>query len=240
MRKAIVTVAACASVLWVSTAQAATPEQKCLAGLAKAKGKYEQCVEKFLARGYGGGDFDSTRIAKCREKYAAAWTKLSALVGSTTCSGIPRFTDNGTTVSDNLTGLTWEKKTTVVGSGTDLGGDRHDVDNLYSWSLGGANGDGTTYSDFLSNLNGGGGFAATNDWRLPTFAELQTIVLPPPCSVTPCIDATFGSTQSNAYWSATTYAGDPSDAWYVGFNSGGVLGVDKPSDRYVRAVRGGL
>jgi hypothetical protein len=56
----------------------------------------------------------------------------------------------------------------------------------------------------------------------------------------PCIDPIFGPTQSNIYWSATTYAGNPSDAWYVFFLDGGVFTYDKTFDGYVRAVRSGL
>jgi len=226
--------------LLIGSMARADDEAKCLAGRAKAQGKYEQCVQKWLSKGYGGGYFDQAKISKCREKYAAAWTKLSALSGSTTCGGVARFTDNVTTVTDNLSGLVWEKKTTVVGSGTNFAGDRHDVDNYYSWSNSGTNGGGTAYTDFLSNLNNGG-FAATNDWRLPTFAELMTLVNQPyPCTTAPCIDSAFGATQSNVYWSATTYAGFPNLVWLVYFSDGDVDGTNKTDSHYARAVRGGL
>lgn len=243
MRKSILTVTACAALLWIGTAQAGTDEQKCQAGRAKAKGKYEQCVEKWLSRGYGGGDFDQARLSKCREKYAAAWTKLQGLSGSTTCI-LARFVDNGTTVTDNLTGLVWEKKTTALGSGTDFGGDRHDVDNYYSWTTSDGDQtdeDGAVFTDFLANVNAGSGFASANGWRLPTLAELQTIVLPEPypCTTNPCIDATFGST-SGYYWSATTLAGGPSVAWFVFFGDGFVGSGNKIDISYARAVRGGL
>lgn len=118
---------------WVGTAHAATAEEKCVARRAKAQAKYNGCVAKWLSKGYGGGGFEQDKLSKCREKYAATWTKLQGLTGSTTCA-LPRFVEDTTTVTDNLTGLVWEKKTTVVGSGEDLAGDRHDVDNTYSRS----------------------------------------------------------------------------------------------------------
>jgi hypothetical protein len=66
-----------------------------------------------------------------------------------------------------------------------------------------------------------GCFAGHCDWRLPTSAELQTILLAPfPCGTNPCIDPIFGPTQSFDYWSATTFAGNPLSAWNVTFSDG--------------------
>ena len=36
----------------------------------------------------------------------------------------------------------------------------------------------------------------------------------------PCINAIFGPTVSDGYWSSSTYQNDPGDAWYVGFYYG--------------------
>ena len=130
-----------------------------------------------------------------------------------------------------------------MGSGTDLPGDRHDVDNPYTWSVGPPYAEnGTAYTDFLADLNGGGGFTAVNGWRLPTFAELQTILLPEkyPCTTVPCIDPTFGPTQADYYSSATTFADGSNYVWYLHFGGGDAAADDKTAPRYVRAVRGGL
>jgi hypothetical protein len=117
----------------------------------------------------------------------------------------PRFVDNGDgTVTDNQTGLQWEKKTGTPsgGSGIDCpltqaneatcDADPHNVNNTYQWSASGTAPDGDAFTHFLSILNGGatgvgncqsgdgttitGGFAGHCDWRLPTSVELQSIV----------------------------------------------------------------
>jgi len=78
---------------------------------------------------------------------------------------------------------------------------------------------------------------------------LAGILDPSPCATFagPCIDQTvFGPTVALAYWSATTYAPLPIDAFLVGFykfpeNPGNVY--LSPKDNYafpVRAVRSGL
>lgn len=48
------------------------------------------------------------------------------------------------------------------------------------------------------------------------------------------------ATQSNNYWSATTNAGNPNNAWNVNFNNGNVNNNNKTNNNYVRAVRSGL
>jgi hypothetical protein len=226
---------AVAMVALASTAVSAsmTGEQRCQFFLAIAKGKYERCVQKRLAREYTGGSLDQAKLAKCRIRYTTKWNRLHGL--GATCSS-PRYTDNGDgTVTDNLTGLVWEKKTSD--------GSIHDKDNLYTWSTAFPwVENGTVFSEFLSGLNAGGGFAGATGWRLPTFAELQTILLPEkyPCTTSPCIDSTFGPTQPYFYWSATALGGFPGFAWIVSFVSGSV-GYDFETDTlYARAVRGGL
>ena len=236
MKRIGLLVVAALAVAWIGTVQAATDEQKCLAGRAKAKGKYVQCVEKWLAKGYGGGGLDAEKFGKCRIKYAGAFTKLQELAG-TPCA-LARWVDNGNgTVTDNLTGLVWEKKTDD--------GTVHDWDNTVMWSSYDGDltdEDGTAFTTFLSGLNSGAGFAGANGWRLPTLAELGTILLPEsPCTADPCIDSTvFGFTHGNFYKSATTTAFNPEYVWEVGFSVADVGDASKPADSYVRAVRGGL
>jgi hypothetical protein len=163
------------------------------------------------------------------------------------------YTDNGDgTITDNNTGLMWEKK--------DDSGGIHDKDNGYTWSTGTNDMDGTMVTTFLDTLNdvGGGGancFAGHCDWRIPNVKELQSIVnyevLFPAVApafhqagtCTGCVDVTLAScscTASYLYWSATTLASSPGFAWFVPFDGGGVGNVVKTIFLQVRAVRGGL
>jgi hypothetical protein len=168
-----------------------------------------------------------------------------------------RFVDNGDgTVSDRETGLQWEQK--VAGAaGQDLT-DPHDVDNVYTWSSGASSPDGTVFTNFLTRVNGGvtgvgncvingntqsGGFAGHCDWRVPTLAELRTIVdesVTGCGSGSPCIDPVLGPTLPDFYWTASTSAADAQFALTVRFLDGTEPSGNKAgSGALVRAVRGG-
>jgi hypothetical protein len=166
--------------------------------------------------------------------------------------GLPQsFTDNGNgTITDNNTGLMWEKK--------DYETELHVFRRTYRWS-----GDGTqeTIWDWLDDVNaeGGTGFAGYNDWRIPNVTELLSIMnygarqaqpvfnnnCTYPCSVTTC----SCSAAETSYWSSTTAAGLATYAWIV--QVGGAVGIDVKNNPnpyaerdlelyVVRAVRGGL
>ena len=137
----------------------------------------------------------------------------------------PRFTDNlDGTVTDNLTGLIWLHDPNCFGK--------------RSWSnaLSDAN---TLASDSDScnpDLTDG---SVAGDWRLPNVKELQSLIdfgqyfpaLPP--------GHPFSGVQSNYYWSSTTDADNPSDAWFVYLVNGYVTNYDKGPFGYVWPVRGG-
>ena len=153
------------------------------------------------------------------------------------------YTDNGDgTITDNNTGLMWEKK-------SDDGDRLHDKDNAYYWS-----GTGTqeTIWDWLEDVNaeGGTGFAGYHDWRIPNVRELLSIVnyesTPLPVSTAfnnNCLAGASVLTGScillSPYWSSTTWARSTGMAWSVEFSHGELTPQDKITTFRVRAVRGG-
>jgi hypothetical protein len=236
---------------WMAAEAATTPEELCLKLRYKAAAKYAACQLKAEGTFAGGpylgvfGERYERAAQKCLRKYAESWGALQAKFSGTgaTCDA-PRYVDNGDgTVTDNLTALRWEKK-------TDDGG-VHDKDNLYVWSTNSSDPNGTVFDTFLATLNSGGCFAGHCDWRLPTHLELQTIILaPPPCPVSPCIDAVFGPTEDAAHYQSGTdsflrSSGDPVARWTWGVRFGtetsrsAEIGKSSAGWRH-RAVRGGL
>jgi len=134
------------------------------------------------------------------------------------------FRDNGDgTVTDDSTGLMWEKKT------YDTNGVHH-VNYAYSWSqpeVTGTEPDGTAFTVFLRILNESR-FAGHSDWRLPTRQELLSIV---DASRIPRINEVFGPTNFSWgpptcwYWTSETRTDIPGqpdnlhNAWEVNFGS---------------------
>lgn len=186
----------------------------------------------------------STQVLAARPSIGALQQAVDTLLNDlVVCpSNAPtRFTDNGDgTICDRDTGLMWEMKNASDGT-ADLN-NPNDVDNGYSWSITGTAPDGTAFTDFLPRLNGeiaGGDFpeqlGGHSDWRLPTSAELQTIL---DCSFgVPCIDPIFGPTLK-WYWSSTSVDSVSNHAWIVSFLAG-VQPTNKSDLVRVRAVRGG-
>jgi hypothetical protein len=145
-----------------------------------------------------------------------------------------RFVDNGNeTITDTQTGLMWEKKTTALGSGQNLQ-DPRDVDNRYTWDA--------AMGDWLDRLNGrlianatDGAFAGHTDWRIPTLAEIQSLV---DTSVPSRINPMFGS-NGQVYWSSSRRLLGPGVPWYALFGAEIPVYVGQPLSFHVRAVRGG-
>ncbi len=253
----VVAIGACATVLCTAPAWGTqTAREKCDQARVTAWKTYVACIDTVVAKNAGCATTGcplsfkwDVSFSNCRHAYFKNWAAFqtkAALAGST-CIGT-RFTstDSGLTVTDGLTGLVWEEKTNLDGIANY--GNPQDADNPYSWSTAGpSKEDGTAFTSFLETINGGGGFAGANGWRLPTLAELQTIVLDFPCTKTscscsanPCIDSTFGPTLAYSYWSATSLVPGPGLTWAVYFSQGNVIFLDVGIQAYVRAVRGGL
>jgi len=123
----------------------------------------------------------------------------------------PSYNRSGDIVIDNITKLQWQ--------------DNEEVGQVSkTWE------DAKSYCSSLSL----GGY---NDWRLPTRKELKSIV--DYGKYDPAIDSTFVNVTSYNYWSATTYAYDSSNAWYVNFYNGYDYWTGKTAEYYLRCVRGG-
>jgi hypothetical protein len=213
----------------------AQDEDGCASARYSAAGQYARCEGKAAAK-----EFSDALFLKCRQKYAAAWTRLGTMYPGTSCVGA-RYVDGGDgTITDRLTRLVWEKKDSSDGI-SNLS-NRHDVDNTYIWSAVDDDADGTTFTDFLDSLNSTG-FAGQHDWRMPTLYELHTILSTDawPCATTPCVaDSILLPTSSNGYWSSTPYAEQPLRVWPGIFsNTGDTFHAVKTDTNYIRAVRGG-
>lgn len=147
------------------------------------------------------------------------------------------YADNGDgTVTDLNTGLMWEKLSDD--------GSIHDKDNHYDWN--------DAFAVEVAALNTPSCFAGYCDWRVPNVKELQSIVnyeiaYPGP-AVAPAFNASCAAsctvltcrcTASSYYWSSSSNANNPNNAWNVNFDNGNVNNDNKTNDNYVRAVRAG-
>jgi hypothetical protein len=232
------TILAVAALALATTVHAAgTAEHQCQKAHYDAKAKYGACQEKALAMHYIVAADYNLAMGKCATKYRAVWPKLEAkFAGQGVTCDQTRFSFDSDVVRDRLTGLEW-----VV---TTDDGTVRDKDNTYTYNAGGPNyweTTGTVFTSYLQSLNTGGCYAAQCDWRLPTVAELQTILNDPyPCNQNPCIStAVFGPVAATpGYWASTTLATTPSLVSVVVFDDGVVFFTNKsPNARYARAVR---
>jgi hypothetical protein len=184
----------------------------------------------------------------------AASDSVVSYQGALACkSTVPRYVDNGDgTVTDNLTGLMWEKKTTACS------GEITCYTNQYAWTSTGTAADGSLFTNFLATLNGGdyynpadmldetsaAGSCLANhcDWRIPTIAELAAITeLNAACmsGTSLCIDPVLEPIQASSYWSSSSWASRTDGAWYFVFSDAVAGLISKATKNYARAVRSG-
>jgi len=128
---------------------------------------------------------------------------------------------NGT-VTDNLTGLIWLKDANCATVSPKIWADAL-----------------TSCNSLASGVCGLTDGSTAGQWRLPNRRELLSLI--DDQKVNPALPTghPFLSVQSDYYWSATTYAGNPSDAWFVYLVDGGVFAGVKTGTFYVWPVRGG-
>jgi hypothetical protein len=129
-------------------------------------------------------------------------------------SGAPNpdsYTDNGDdTVTDNVTGLMWQKA--IVAAASSL-----------SWAAA---------KGYCPTVSTGG----HNDWRLPAMIELVSLIDPSVAQVT--IDSTyFPATPSGGYWASTPALGQADRAFYVDFSTAAMGSIDVSTTDHVRCVR---
>lgn len=137
-------------------------------------------------------------------------------------SGV-RFVDNGDgTITDKATGLMWVKEPGALGG-----------------PFGSAGNPSTMIWNNAVELSRDIDYAGHTDWRLPNIKELQSIVDYEEAA--PTIDEVFfPNTQSDQYWSSTTFAAFTDAAWYLGFADGDVFYSAKTGSAYVQPVRLGV
>jgi hypothetical protein len=151
----------------------------------------------------------------------------SCALDSSGCTNV-QFVDNGNgTITDNETGLMWEKKLQGFAC---LSAPARCVTSTFTFAQ--------AFSDFLPEVNGKGsadGLGGHNDWRLPSFSELATIF---DCSFSPsCIDPIFGPT-ADRYWCSQNCEASTTYALGFDFDMALTICADEANAYHVRAVRG--
>lgn len=239
-------------------------------------------------------DVEALGGATCAtEGFAGGRLRCRALcVFDTTGCYASRFVDNADgTVSDNETGLAWEKK--LRSDATVDPDNLQDADNVYPWAgtcsvasvkrcqpdapssaacSAGVDGNpvscaecgvgegtctvgapGITIWQWLGELNAAS-FAGYGDWRIPTHAELESLVnleASSPATFTAFHGTSCGAacadladpecacTRVATYWTASIRLFDPAWAWSFDFANGNLSQIPMTDQRLVRAVRGG-
>jgi hypothetical protein len=127
-----------------------------------------------------------------------------------------RFTVDGTgnCVTDNLTGLMWTRNANLPAA-------------IQTWQQA---------LDYANALN----LCGFSDWRLSNRKELRSLVNYNLANNATTLNTLgFNNVQANYYWSSSSYAGSPDNAWIVSMNDGFVFADSKTNSYYVWPVRAG-
>lgn len=192
-------------------------------------GRDAQARDGLLVKvGAGAGGFDFTKLN-------ANGDRLPASATSWDC------------VADNATGLVWEVK-------RDQPGHLRHVLNSYSWydpnpatnggDAGLANGGFCSGSacdthGFVQAVNAQG-LCGASDWRLPTIMELHDLAYRG--RIIPVLDIDYFPyipQQQIRFWTSSTTAADPAEAWRWDIGNGFDARVNKANAELARLVRGG-
>lgn len=169
-----------------------------------------------------------------------SFTKLDAVGNPLEDQSVDYATTPWACVRDNVTGLVWEVKTTTAGI--------HHKDNTYQWggltALGHDHPDrqGTyfvpSWNELVEGSNNGTLCGFTN-WRVPTVAELSSIVNKG--TYNPSIDTNYfpNTPPSSWFWSSSPLPSYDRIAWFVNFNYGNISSNNRDLNSRVRLVRSG-
>lgn len=167
-----------------------------------------------------------------RRLITVAFLSMGILLGAPTQAApttpTSDFTDNGDgTVTHKTTGLTWKRcaEGQAWSNGTCEGAAPSYMPTSYTWAQ----------ASVLTST-----YAGKSDWRLPTMAELTSIVEWESSSIT--MNATiFPSTHDSSgfFWAVTTAAANSTSGWFVRFLGGNSGTYLKSYPGQARLVRGG-
>jgi hypothetical protein len=162
----------------------------------------------------GGGDDAAPDCPTAFNANWAAWPMPNSAQDIEAGSPNPEgYTDHGDgTVTDKVTGLMWQQSPQA---------------GTFTWSAA---------KDACAQL----GFAAHNDWHLPSYIELVSIVEYGPSSPT-VNPAAFPGTPADTFWSSTPFNADPyvtsPSAYFVEFGGGSTFYDYVSNTHYARCVR---
>ncbi len=180
--------------------------------------------------GAGGKGFDFSKISN-----SGAVLPASATLGTGPADWACTY--------DNNTGLMWEVKTTSGLRSQSHTYTWYDSVHNYGGNPGTASGGSCATvgrcdtEKLVADVNAAG-LCGKTDWRMPTLQELYNLA--DRGRVNPAIDpAYFPNTLASFFWSASPYAGNSDDAWYVYFYDSFNYWGDRSYAGHVRLVRAG-